>query len=181
MNRNSSPSARPAIKFAETGAVVASSSPQRRTVQFDKTQKGNTKRSQTARSSQVSSVEEIKLEGEVIRETVEALFKAVTAGSGLAGGGSNKALDTLYDLFAQIIKTPYIDLYRMLDLAQYRSKFGKFPEAQKLLEDIGFRTGSSSQHLVFPYDQTLPRMMIAKELLHGKVAKKREEFSYSDF
>lgn len=117
----------------------------------------------------------------MIRETVEALFKAVTSGGGLAGGGSNKALDTLYDLFAQVIKTPYIDMYRMLDLAQYRSKFGKFPEAQKLLEDIGFRTGSSSQHLVFPYDQTLPRMMIAKELLHGKVAKKREEFSYSDF
>ena len=116
----------------------------------------------------------------MIRETVEALFKAVTATSSFSGGASNKALDTLYDLFSQVIKMPYIDLYRMIDLAQYRSKFGKFPEAQKLLEDIGFRSGSSSQHLVFPYDQTLPRMMIAKELLHGKVAKKREEFSYSD-
>jgi hypothetical protein len=35
--------------------------------------------------------------------------------------------------------------------------------------------------MVFPYDQTFPKMMIAKELLHNKVAKKKEEFSYSNF
>lgn len=35
--------------------------------------------------------------------------------------------------------------------------------------------------MVFPYDQTFPKMMIAKELLYNKVAKKKEEFSYSNF
>ena len=35
--------------------------------------------------------------------------------------------------------------------------------------------------MVFPYDQTLPKMLIAKELLHSKVAKKREEFSYTNY
>ena len=34
---------------------------------------------------------------------------------------------------------------------------------------------------MFAYDQTLPKMIIAKELLQGKVAKKREEFSYTNF
>lgn len=50
-----------------------------------------------------------------------------------------------------------------------------------MLTDIGFIQGSSPQHIAYPFDQTFPRMLIAKELLHGKVAKRREEFSYTNF
>ena len=86
----------------------------------------------------MDSVEEQKLESELIRESVDDLAKAVTASGGAIGGQANKALDTLYDIFQQIIVNPYVDQYRIIDLAQYRSKFGKFPEATKLLQDIGF-------------------------------------------
>ena len=65
----------------------------------------------------MSSVEETKLEGELIRETVDALYKAVTQNGNLTGGTSTKSLDTLYELFNMIIKSPYVDQYRMLDLA----------------------------------------------------------------
>jgi hypothetical protein len=79
------------------------------------------------------------LESELIRESLDDLVKAVTAsGNALAGGGTNRALDSLYDIFMNIIVNPYVDQYRILDLGQYRSKFGKYPEATKLLLDIGF-------------------------------------------
>ena len=109
------------------------------------------------------------------------MSKAITAAGSTLGGQNVKSLDTLYDLFSQIITSPYVDSYRILEMNQYRSKFGRFPQAIQLLNDIGFKQGSSQASMVFPYDQTLPKMLIAKELLHSKVAKKREEFSYTNY
>jgi hypothetical protein len=60
--------------------------------------KMDTRKGQTM-NSQASSVEEIKLEGELVRESIDDLYKAVTAnGNMTAGGSSTKALDTIYDL-----------------------------------------------------------------------------------
>jgi hypothetical protein len=104
---------------------------------------------QTFRSG-ISSVEERKLEGELIREAVDDLNKVLNNNS--IGGVNTKSLDSLYEIFTQIIQSPYIDEHRLIDLAQYRSKFARFPEAIKLLNDIGFKQGSTSQHLIYPYD-----------------------------
>lgn len=109
MKQAATPSIRPAIKFAQ-GAVTASgpTSP-RRTVAFDTKATFNTRKGQTTMRSGMDSVEEQKLESELIREAVDDLAKAVTAGGGAIGGGSNKALDSLYDIFSQIIVNPYVD------------------------------------------------------------------------
>lgn len=76
---------------------------------------------------------EQKLEGELLREAVDALFKAVNN-----SGGMTKSLDSLYDILQLIIQNPYIDDYRLIDLGQYKSKFARYPEAVKLLNEIGF-------------------------------------------
>ena len=91
---------------------------------------------------------ETKLEGELMREAVDALFKAVNS----SGGMNTKSLDSLYDILTLIVQNPYIDDYRLIDLGQYKSKFAKFPEAIKLLNEIGFIQGSSPQHFAYPYD-----------------------------
>ncbi len=104
---------------------------------------------QTFRSG-MSSVDERKLEGELIREAVDDLNKVLSNNS--IGGASTKSLDSLYEIFTSIIGSPYLDENRLIDLAKFRSKFARFPEATKLLMDIGFKQGSSSQHLVYPYD-----------------------------
>jgi hypothetical protein len=36
---------------------------------------------------------------------------------GNPGGVNSKSLDSLYDIFIQIIVNPYIDAYRLIDLA----------------------------------------------------------------
>jgi hypothetical protein len=76
------------------------------------------KKSETFRTSNTnaSSVEELKLESELIRETVDDLTKAVNS-SGNPGGSTTKSLDSLYDIFSQIIVSPYIDQHRLIDLA----------------------------------------------------------------
>ena len=66
---------------------------------------------ETFRSSQIS-VAETKLEGELMREVVDALFKAVNS----SGGMNTKSLDSLYDILTLIVKNPYIDDYRLIDL-----------------------------------------------------------------
>jgi hypothetical protein len=85
------------------------------------------------------SLGETKLEGELMREAVDSLNKAMSVG----GSMNSKALDSLYDILTLIIINPYIDDYRLLDLGQYKSKFAKYPEAIKLLNDIGFIQGQS--------------------------------------
>jgi hypothetical protein len=96
---------------------------------------------QTFRSG-MSSVDERKLEGELIREAVDDLNKVLNNNS--IGGVSTKSLDSLYEIFTSIIQSPYADEFRLIDLAKFRSKFARFPEATKLLMDIGFKQGSSS-------------------------------------
>ena len=83
-----------------------------------------------------------------MREAVDALFKAVNS----SGGMNTTSLDSLYDILTLIVQNPYIDDYRLIDLGQYKSKFAKFPEAIKLLNEIGFIQGSSPQHFAYPYD-----------------------------
>jgi hypothetical protein len=96
---------------------------------------------QTFRSG-MSSVDERKLEGELIREAVDDLNKVLNNNS--IGGVSTKSLDSLYEIFTSIIQSPYVDEFRLIDLSKFRSKFARFPEATKLLMDIGFKQGSSS-------------------------------------
>ena len=67
-----------------------------------------------------------------MREAVDALFKAVNQG----GGMNSKSLDSLYDILSSIITNPYIDDYRLIDLGQFKSKFARYPEAVKLLNEI---------------------------------------------
>ena len=74
-----------------------------------------------------------------MREAVDALFKAVNA----SGGMNSKSLDSLYDILQLIIQNPYLDDHRLLDLGQFKSKFARYPEAVKLLNEIGFIQGSS--------------------------------------
>eukprot|EP00347_Sterkiella_histriomuscorum_P009628 403340479 len=66
----------------------------------------------------------------------------------------------------------------IVDLTYFKQKFAKFPQATKLLKEIGFVQGSNSTTYVFPYDQTFPKMMIAKEFLASRVVKRQEENSY---
>jgi hypothetical protein len=85
----------------------------------------------------MSSIDERKLEGELIREAVDDLNKVLNNNS--IGGVSTKSLDSLYEIFTSIIQSPYADEFRLIDLAKFRSKFARFPEAIKLLMDIGFK------------------------------------------
>lgn len=94
---NKSPSIRPAIKFAQ-GAVSGPTSP-RRSVQFDAKATYQTRKGMTTVRSGLDSADEQKLESELIRESVDDLAKAVTAAGGVIGGSTNKALDSLYDIF----------------------------------------------------------------------------------
>ncbi len=79
-----------------------------------------------------------------------------------------------------IVLHPYVDFYRIVDLTYFKSKFAKVPEAVKLLKVIGFRQGSNSNTYVFGYDQQVQKMMIAKELLAGKVVKREQENSFAN-
>jgi len=115
MNK-SPPSIRPALK-GTTGAVTGTSSPTPKNVSFHQRlsygakspRKGGA--NETFRSSQLS-IGETKLEGELMRESVDALFKAVNA----SGGMNSKSLDSLYDILSNIVVNPYIDDYRLIDL-----------------------------------------------------------------
>ncbi len=132
---NSPPSIRPALKNSQ--GAVSGLSPTPKNVSFHQRLsyggKSPRRANETFRSSQLS-VNEVKLESELLREAVDALFKAVNA----SGGMNSKSLDSLYDILCQIIVNPYIDDYRLLDLGQFKSKFARYPEATKLLNEIGF-------------------------------------------
>ncbi|CDW72837.1 UNKNOWN [Stylonychia lemnae] len=73
--------------------------------------------------------------------------------------------------FIQMSATQQIDD----DLSYFKSKFARYPQAVKLLKEIGFKQGSNTQSYVFGYDQTFPKMIIAKELLMSRVIKSHEE------
>jgi hypothetical protein len=105
----------------------------------------------------------------MVREAVDDLFKAVNT----TGYGTNsKSLDSLFNILDSILTHPYVDSYRIIDLSYFKSKFSRFPQAIKLLKEIGFKQGSNSSTYVFPFDQTFPKMLIAKEMLTSKVVKR---------
>ena len=85
------------------------------------------------------------------------------------------ALDTLFHIIENLINYPYADENRIIDLNYYKSKIFKFPPAIDLLKEIGFIEGSSSNSLVFPYSQTFPKLLVAKEILTSRVIKKIQE------
>lgn len=74
-----------------------------------------------------------------MREAVDDLFKGINANLNGAGNLNNKSLDSLFNILNSILVYPYVDFYRIVDLTYFKSKFARFPQAIKLLKEIGFK------------------------------------------
>ena len=114
-----------------------------------------------------------------IMDDVEALLDIQ---SGLnENESSQNHLDSVFNMFENILNYPYDDVHRILDLSNYReNKILTSTQFHKLIVDVDFEPGPSEDIMVYPYDKDIGQVLFALDVLISKISSVNVE-SYMGF
>jgi hypothetical protein len=113
-----------------------------------------------------------------ILQDVEDLLEQAEANVSTA---NSSYLDSVFNMFENIMNYPYEDDHRILDLNTFPdNKILNSSEFKKLLKDVGFEEGSPPSILVFPHNKDIDKVLFALEVLISQISSVNVE-SYMGF